>query len=110
VTGRDAAKAFAAWAAFLIALGIPLYFWHSETVPLLLAPAAVLGTLVLAAGGLFARDPGRRVLANGSFAPFLAALGLMFIAIGGGVGLWAILVGAWIVVVSLVVLLREERG
>ena len=110
MTGRAGAVAFAVWAVFLAALAVPLFFWHSDTVPLLLAPAAVLGTLVLAAGGLFARDPDRRVLANGSFAPFLIALGLAFIAMGAGLGPWAVYLGGWIVAVAIVILVREWIG
>jgi hypothetical protein len=110
MSGRDATRALGLWALFNAALAGLLIGFRHNAVELGSYWLAVVTVAVLAVVAWRSRDrPVRRVPEASGGATLLAA-GIALIALGAAIGRWSALVGAELVVVALVVLVRERAG
>jgi hypothetical protein len=99
-----------AWAALLAALAAMLALWTGDLVAVVLLPGAVLVVLAVAVAVARARDPLERVVPEASASGPLAAGGLALLALGAVAGLWAVLMGAGLLVSAVVAAVRERIG
>jgi hypothetical protein len=99
-----------AWAALLAALAAMLALWTGDLVAVVLLPGAVLVVLAVAVAVARARDPLERVVPEASASGPLAAGGLALLALGAVAGLWAVLMGAGLLVLAIVAAVRERIG
>jgi hypothetical protein len=99
-----------AWAALLAALAAMLALWTGDLVAVVLLPGAVLVVLAVAVAVERARDPLERVVPEASASGPLAAGGLALLALGAVAGLWAVLMGAGLLVLAIVAAVRERIG
>jgi formate hydrogenlyase subunit 3/multisubunit Na+/H+ antiporter MnhD subunit len=111
VTGRDAAAAIAVWALFIAALaGLLLAFTTTDAVNLIAFWAAVTWIACVALLAMRGRDPERRRVPEASASAVVVAVGVALLVIGAGIGLWAALLGAGVLLVGLAFLVRERAG
>jgi hypothetical protein len=108
--GRDAAVAIAAWGALNIALAAVMFVFTDDLMSHLVWWLAILWLVPVIGAALVARDPGTRRLPEASGGAALAALALALVALGAGVGLWAVLCGAAVGVVAIVLLVVERAA
>ena len=99
-----------AWAALLAALAAMLALWTGDLVAVVLLPGAVLVVLAVAVAVARSRDPLQRVVPEASASGPLAAGGLALLALGAVAGLWAVLMGAGLLVLAIVAAVRERIG
>ena len=99
-----------AWAVLLAALAAMLALWTGDLVAVVLLPGAVLVVLAVAVAVARARDPLERVVPEASASGPLAAGGLALLALGAVAGLWAVLMGAGLLVLAIVAAVRERIG
>ena len=108
--GRDAAVAIAVWGAMNAVLMALMFVFTDDLVSHLVAWLALLWLVPVLVAALLARDPGTRRLPEASGGAALAALALALVALGAGVGLWAVLCGAAVGVVAIVLLVVERSA
>jgi hypothetical protein len=108
--GRDAAVAIAVWGAMNVVLMALMFVFTDDLVSHLVAWLAILWLVPIVGAALVARDPGTRRLPEASGGAVLAALALALVALGAGVGVWAVLCGAAVGVVAIVVLVVERSA
>jgi hypothetical protein len=109
MTGRQTAAFIAAWAAGLAVLAAVAFIWERDRLALAELPAAVVGTLVLAAGAAALRDRDRLEIPDASVGTAALGLGLTLLGTAAAVGLWLVFLGAPVVVLGLVALALERR-
>jgi hypothetical protein len=110
VTGRSAALAVGLWALFNAALAALVLGFRHNAVQVISYWLAVALVLVIAVLALRADDPPVRRVPEASAGTVVLAVAIAFLILGVGLGLWAVVMGAGLVVVSIVVLLRERAG
>jgi hypothetical protein len=98
------------WALLLAGLATLLALWTGDLVEAVLLPGAVLVVLGVAVAVARARDPVERVVPEASASALLAAGGVALLALGAVAGLWAVLMGAGLLVLAIVAAVRERIG
>jgi hypothetical protein len=110
LTGRSAAVAVGLWGLFNAALAALVLGFRHNAVQVISYWLAVGLVLVIAVLALRANDPAVRRVPEASAGTIVLAVAIAFLILGVGLGLWAVVLGAGLVVVSIVVLLRERAG
>jgi hypothetical protein len=110
VRGRDAAVAIAVWLVFNVVLSSLMFVFTDDLMSHVVYWLAVFWLLPLIGVALLARDPGRRLLPEASGGAVVLALALALVAMGAALGAWAVLCGAAVGVVGLVMLVRERSA
>jgi hypothetical protein len=108
--GRDAAVVIAAWGGLNVVLAALMFVFTDDLVSHLIWWLAILGLAPIVGAALLARDPGTRRLPEASGGAALAALALALVALGAGLGPWAVLCGAAVGVVAIVLLVLERSA
>lgn len=108
--GREAAVAFGVWAVFNIVLASLMFVFTDDLMSHVVSWLAVFWLLVAIAVALPARDPPRRRIPQASGGAVLLALAVALALLGAGVGLWALLCGAAVGVVAVVLLVMERSA
>jgi hypothetical protein len=98
------------WAVLLAGLAALLALWTGDLVEVVLLPGAVLVVLGVAVAVGRARDPVESVVPEASASGLLAAGGIALLALGAVAGLWAALIGAGLLVLAIVAVVRERIG
>jgi hypothetical protein len=109
MTGRQTAAFVAAWAGGLALLAAVAFIWERNGLALAELPAAVLGTLVLAAGAAALRDRDRLEIPDASVGTAAMGFGLTLLGAAAAVGLWLVFLAAPVVVLGMVALVLERR-
>ncbi|MEA2256080.1 MAG: hypothetical protein QOG35_2125 [Solirubrobacteraceae bacterium] len=110
MSGRDATWALGLWALFNAALAGLLVGFRHNAVELASYWLAVATVAALAVVAWRVRDRAVRRVPEASGGAVLLAVGVVLLALGAAIGRWSALVGAELVVVALVVLVRERAG
>jgi hypothetical protein len=110
VSGRGAAGAIALWALFNALLAALLLGFRDNLVQMLSWVSVVATLLVIAGLALRSADPRARRVPEASAGALILGVAIALLVLGAGVGLWAALIGAGLVLVALVVLGREVRS
>jgi hypothetical protein len=97
-----------AWAGLLAALALVLLAWTRSALENGLLFGAAAGVLLLAGLAIRAREPRRRVVPDLSLPTAVAAAGLGLAIAGSAFGTWLVLIGAGVLAVGLVGLVRER--
>jgi hypothetical protein len=98
-----------AWALLLALAAGGLAAWTSDRIEIVLLPAAVVVTLLVAAAAWRARDREALTLADTSASGPLLAIGVTGVVVGAAVGAWASLMGAGVLALALTAAIRERR-
>ena len=106
--GRAVALVIAAWALLNVALATLMFVFTTDLMSHAVYWAANVIALAAAIPAWFAREPGRRRIPEASGATLAIAVGLAFLALGVGLGIWAVLIGLAGIVLG-VTLLALER-
>ena len=99
---------FLVWAGLLTALALALLAWTRSALENGLLFGAAAGVLLLAGLALRAREPRRRIVPDLSFPTALAAAGVGLAVAGSAFGMWLVLIGAGVLALGLVGLVRER--
>jgi hypothetical protein len=110
VSGRGAAGAIALWALFNALLAALLLGFRNNLVQMLSWVSVVATLLVIVGLALRSADPRARRVPEASAGALILGVAIALLVLGAGVGLWAALIGAGLVLVALVVLGREVRS
>jgi hypothetical protein len=110
VRGRDAAAAIAVWAAFNVVLSSLMFLFTGDLMSHAVYWLGVFWLVPLIALAVTARERATRLLPQASGGAALLALALALVALGAGVGLWAVLCGAAVGVVAVVLLVMERSA
>jgi hypothetical protein len=110
VRGRDAVPWIGLWTVFNLVLSSLMFVFTDDVMTHVVYWLAIVWLVPVIVIALLARDPGRRTVPNGSGGSVVLALGLAFLALGAGLGLWAALTGAVLGVVGLVLLVTERSA
>jgi hypothetical protein len=110
VRGRDAAAAIAVWAAFNVVLSSLMFLFTGDLMSHAVYWLGVFWLVPLIALAVTARERATRRLPQASGGAALLALALALVALGAGVGLWAVLCGAAVGVVAVVLLVMERSA
>jgi len=110
VRGRDAAVAIAIWAVFNVVLSSLMFVFTDDLMSHVVYWLAVLWLVPVIALAVAARDRPTRRIPHASGGAALLALALGLVALGTGVGLWAVLSGAAVGVVAAVLLVMERSA
>jgi len=110
VRGRDAALWIGLWTVFNVVLSALLFVFTSDLMTHAVSWLAIVWLLPVIGIALLARDPGRRALPQASGGSVVLALAVAFLALGAGLGLWAVLCGAALGVVGVVMLVMERSA
>ena len=108
--GRDAAVAIAVWAAFNLVLSSLMFVFTDDLMSHAVYWLAVFWLVPVIALAVVARDRGTRRVPHASGGAALLAFALALVALGAGVGLWAVLSGAAVGVVAAVMLVMERSA
>jgi len=108
VTGRQAAGVIAFWGALNIVLSSLMFVFTADLMSHIVYWLANVFVLLVAALSLRTSDPARRVLPEASAGAFALAVAITFLALGAGIGSWAVFVGGAILAVAVVVLALER--
>ena len=108
--GRDAALWIGLWTVFNVVLSALLFVFTSDLMTHAVSWLAIVWLLPVIGIALLARDPGRRALPQASGGSVVLALAVAFLALGAGLGLWAVLCGAALGVVGVVMLVMERSA
>jgi hypothetical protein len=110
VRGRDAAAWIGLWTVFNVVLSSLMFVFTDDLMTHVVYWLAIAWLLPVIGIALLAREPRRRLLPNASGGSIVVALGLAFLALGAGLGLWAALTGAALGVVGIVMLVTERSA
>jgi hypothetical protein len=110
VRGRDAAAWIGLWTVFNIVLSSLMFVFTADLMTHVVYWLAVVWLVPIIGVALLARDRERRSLPSASGGSVVLALGVAFIALGAGLGLWAALTGAALGVVGVVMLVTERSA
>jgi hypothetical protein len=110
VRGRDAALWIGVWTVLNVVLSSLLFVFTTDLMTHVVYWLAIAWLLPVIGIALLARDAGRRALPQASGGSVVLALGMAFLALGAGLGLWAALCGAALGVVGVVLLVTERSA
>jgi hypothetical protein len=108
VRGRDAAILAAAWGLLNLALATLMFAFTTDLMSHVVYWLAVGFVFALVVPAWFARDPPQRLVPEASAGTVAVAVGLVFLALGAGLGIWAVLMGIAGLVTGLVLLAMER--
>ena len=108
--GRDAALWIGLWTVLNVVLSALLFVFTVDVMTHVVSWLALVWLLAVIGIALLARDPGRRALPQASGGSVVLALAVAFLALGAGLGLWAVLCGAALGVVGVVMLVMERSA
>jgi hypothetical protein len=108
--GRDGAAVVALWALLNLALSSLMFVFTTDLMSHAVYWGAVALAFALAAVAWVSREPPRRRVPEASAGTFVLAVAIAFLALGAGIGLWAALIGADLMLVALVLLAVERRA
>jgi hypothetical protein len=104
VSARRAAAVIAFWGGLNVVLSTLMFAFTTDVMSHVVYWAANAIVFVVAALALAARETDHRVLPEASAGTFAVAGGVAFMALGAGIGSWAVFVGGAIVLLGLVLL------
>jgi hypothetical protein len=110
VRGRDAAAWIGLWTVFNVVLSSLLFVFTDDLMTHVVYWLAIVWLLAVIVIALLAREPARRSLPQASGGSVVIALGVAFVALGAGLGLWAALTGAALGVIGVVMLVTERSA
>jgi hypothetical protein len=110
VRGRDAAAWIGLWTVFNVVLSSLMFVFTDDLMSHAVYWLAVFWLLPIIGVALLARDRERRSLPHASGGSVVFALGVAFVALGAGLGLWAALTGAALGLVGVVMLVTERSA
>jgi hypothetical protein len=110
VRGRDAAAWIGLWTVFNVVLSALMFVFTDDLMTHAVYWLAVFWLLPIIGIALLAGDRERRSLPHASGGAVVLALGVAFVALGAGLGLWAALTGAALGVVGVVMLVTERSA
>jgi hypothetical protein len=108
VRGRSAALVVAAWGLANLALATLMFAFTTDLMSHVVYWLAVVFVFAIAVPAWLARDPPRRRLPEASAGTVAIAVGLAFLALGAGLGIWAVLTGLAVMLIGLVLLGMER--
>lgn len=108
--GRDAAVAIAVWAVFNVVLSSLMFVFTDDLMSHVVYWLAVFWLVPVIALAVIAREGATRRLPQASGGAALLALAIALVALGTGVGLWAMLSGTAVGVVAAVLLVMERSA
>jgi hypothetical protein len=106
--GRPVALVIAAWGLANLALATLMFAFTTDLMSHVVYWLAVVFVFAVAVPAWFARDPPRRRLPEASAGTVAIAVGLAFLALGAGLGIWAVLTGLAVMLIGLVLLGMER--
>jgi hypothetical protein len=108
MSGRQAAGVIAFWGLLNIVLSSLMFVFTADLMSHVVYWLANVLVLVTAALALRTHDRARRVLPEASAGAFALAVAVTFLALGAGIGSWAVFVGGALLTVAVVVLAMER--
>jgi hypothetical protein len=110
VRRHPAAIVLALWGVANVALSTLLFAFTTDLMSHVVYWVANVAVFTVVALAVVARDPAQRVLPEASGGVVALAVGIAFLALGAGIGSWAVLVGAAVLAVAVVLLATERRA